>query len=542
VVHLSEKGITLEIRAPEILILLLFLTFVFALELRVTLNTPISFGDEGFHTRMAQWIGENREYPVWRPFEGSDIDRVAFERPPLWNILEGGIIFLVGYHEFIIKSLTPFIAVLTGLALFILAKRLYNEKVAFIASAIFVTIPSFVTYSVLFYTDILFTFYFMMFFLTFLMYMKDRSKKYWLLSAAFGGLAFLTKLPGVVVILFVGFMFVYELLKNFKTGNRLEIIKSYSLFIILMGAVCSGFLIRNIIYYKTPHCNIPIPFFNPVCNIDEFEDKYSFAGRTEAAGTEVGVLSMGLTNYLDFAYGNVWFVIFGLLGGIILMGAKKDQKDLVILFIVLLMSLIIYQSDISFRAEDTARHTLGWAPFIAIIAASYFEEVYNFIKQYQKYLALVVFVFVVVIGYQNMDGKLQVMDQVKQFSPSFFEACDWVKENVPKGSLITTVWTHRTTYSCQRNVIGAFPDIRLSRDLNYTLDVAKQHRVTHIFIQKFSIDYQNRQLQETYDWDFVKFIEDNSEHFKKIYENGPSLDQCRQVGGCDGNLIYEIIY
>jgi len=237
VVHLSEKGITLEIRAPEILILLLFLTFVFALELRVTLNTPISFGDEGFHTRMAQWIGENREYPVWRPFEGSDIDRVAFERPPLWNILEGGIIFLVGYHEFIIKSLTPFIAVLTGLALFILAKRLYNEKVAFIASAIFVTIPSFVTYSVLFYTDILFTFYFMMFFLTFLMYMKDRSKKYWLLSAAFGGLAFLTKLPGVVVILFVGFMFVYELLKNFKTGNRLEIIKSYSLFIILMGAV-----------------------------------------------------------------------------------------------------------------------------------------------------------------------------------------------------------------------------------------------------------------------------------------------------------------
>ncbi len=88
---------------------------------------------------------------------------------------------------------------------------------------------------------------------------------------------------------------------------------------------------------------------------------------------------------------------------------------------------------------------------------------------------------------------------------------------------------------------GNLADISLSRDLNYTLSVAKQLGITHIFIQKFSIDSQNQHLQENYDLDFVQFLENNPEHFKNIYENGLSLQECLQQGGCDGNIVYEII-
>jgi hypothetical protein len=76
--------------------------------------------------------------------------------------------------------------------------------------------------------------------------------------------------------------------------------------------------------------------------------------------------------------------------------------------------------------------------------------------------------------------------------------------------------------------------------LNYTLSAAKQLGITHIFIQKFSIDSQNQHLQENYDLDFVQFLENNPEHFKNIYENGPSLQQCLQQSGCNGNIVYEI--
>ncbi len=132
------------------------------------------------------------------------------------------------------------------------------------------------------------------------------------------------------------------------------------------------------------------------------------------------------------------------------------------------------------------------------------------------------------------------MVQVKQFSPLFFEACNWIKENTPKDSSLFTIWSHRAVYSCQRDSSGNLADISLSRDLNYTLSVAKELGVTHIFIQKFSIDSQNQHLQENYDLDFVQFLENNTEHFKNIYENGPSLQQCLQQGGCDGNIVYEI--
>lgn len=61
-VNLAE--ITFEIRKPEALLLVAFLAVIFILEAQLTLTTPISFGDEGYHTSMARWIAQNMEYPV----------------------------------------------------------------------------------------------------------------------------------------------------------------------------------------------------------------------------------------------------------------------------------------------------------------------------------------------------------------------------------------------------------------------------------------------------------------------------------------------
>jgi hypothetical protein len=200
------------------------------------------------------------------------------------------------------------------------------------------------------------------------------------------------------------------------------------------------------------------------------------------------------------------------------------------------------------RAEDAPRTTLGWAPIFAIVSSIFLSETYKTIEKYFKYFGLVVFAIVILVSYQNFKEKLDIMYSVKQFSPSFFEACNWIKEKTPKNSSLYTVWAWRALYSCQRNAVGlgTIPDIALSKNASYTIEVAKQNGITHIFIQKFSIDPTNRHLSEKYDLEFVKFLESNSNYFKKIYENGPSLENCQEYWQrglqCDGNILYQIIW
>jgi hypothetical protein len=453
---------------------------------------------------------------------------------------------LLGFQEFVIRFLTPFIAFLTGLATYILVKRLFDQKIGLISAIFLITIPSFVTYSVLFYTDILFTFYSALFFFTFLLYAKENRRKYLFLSAIFAALATFTKAPGYAYYLFFGLEFLYEIYrtKSFAT------LKKYLLVLVILLLIPSGFYLRNFYYYKNPTCySIPYLKTFPMefCGIDKWQDKYQFAGRTAEEGTEASVYRVGIMSYLDFAYGSLPLVVFGFLVGILLLLKERSEMLKHILLYLLLFLAVFYIS--TGRAEDTARYTLGWVPLIAAIAAVFFGKAYDVFSSYYKYLGLIVIILIIALAYQNFKVKLDGMAVVKQFSPTFFEACNWVKthpEEVPKDAVLTTIWAHRAIYNCQRIAAGNMPDIALSRDLNYTLEVAKAHDITHLFIQKFSIDPTNPHLSERYDLEFVQFLENNSQHFQKIYENGPTLQDCQQYWqrgySCDGNIIYKIVY
>lgn len=530
----------IEIKNPAVIILLVILSLVFFLEVRVTLNTPIAFGDEGFHTRMAQWIEKEKEYPVWIPFEGTEIYKENFARPPLWNFLEAGFFLIMGFHEIIVKVLTPFIATfMTGLVVFILGKKIFNEEIAFIASIIMVTVPSFVTYSVLFYTDIFFTFVFTSFVLCIMLALKENEKKYWILSIIFASFSILTKTPGFVVLIIFGLVFLYELYKT----KKIKIIKKYIPVIIMMALICGPWVLRNINYYKTPVC--AALFKRDTCKQTfdyEVQTNRDWAGRTTPTGSEQSVIKMGIVNYMNFAYGSMFFIPLFFLCGLYLILKERNIKN--ILLIIVLISFIPVLAISTTRAEDTARYMLGILVGISFAAAIYLEKIYKFIKKYYKNLSFIVFILVIAFGFWGMNQKLKVMNSVKQFSPSFFEACDWIEQNTPEDALLFTVWGHRATYNCQRSIsiYGSLPD---SKDiiLSYNLDLVYprliEEGITHVFVQKFSID--QTPYGEKYPVEFVLLLENNPDHFKKVYENGPVSSQCFQ-GGCDGNIVYEVIY
>jgi len=553
---LADNEFTIEIKKPETLVLLALLGILLVMELQVSLSSPISFGDEGFHTRLAQWIGQNVEYPKWVPFTQDLSGKGGFDRPPFWNILEGGMFWVFGFSELIPKILTPFISVLGGLALYLGAKRFYGERVSFIAAVLLATFPSMVTYALVFYTDALTTFFMEMFVITLALAITNGRRMYMLAAGAFGALTLLTKVVGYTAYALAGMLLLYELLRNRKPT---ELLKMYWPLILVMALLPATYMLRNYVYFDTPMCyDLPIVsgmFSTAGCSIDTgaFKAQYSYAGRTTQTGTEASVFSLGIVNYLDFAYGNIWLVMVAFFAGAILLidpirnGWAKGLAlpeiqpfDFALIGMLVLYVLLFIFGKITPRSEDTARFSLMWAPVIALVAAKFLDEAYLFIRKYQKYVALVVFGAVMFLGWSAAMPKIATMYQVKQFSPLFFEACDWAKANVPQDAVLSTVWTYRTAYSCQRNVDASLADMALSNNVTHILEVTKKVGITHIFVQKFSLSDQS--LSETYPVSYVRLLEANPGHFKKVFENGDSLETCVNEGGCDGNILYQVVY
>ncbi|MEM7821753.1 MAG: glycosyltransferase family 39 protein [Candidatus Aenigmatarchaeota archaeon] len=543
---MKEIEISVDIKKIHLVSLVLILVVVLVAELQVTFNTPINFGDEGYHTTIIQWLADKKEFPVWVPRISNELVKPGYWSGILYHLIIAGLM-VSGFQEAIVRFIVPFVGVFCGLTVFILIKRIYNENVGWFASILLVTFPSFVTYSVLFYRDALFNFFLSLFFLIFILSVKENSKKYFFLSAIFTAFSILLKTAGFVVYFFIGFAFFYEIFTERKFS---PIFKKYFIWFLISSAILLPFYLRNIYYYKglcylpyTPSFFEKIPLLSSKgCNIDNYQDKYEFSGRVEQTGTEANVFSIGLTSYLDFAYGNLFITVVGFFCGLLLLIFERKKIDVFVLF-VLLSFVPIFMVSIG-RAEDTARYTLGAAFGVALVCGIWFDKMSEFLNKNFKYMGVLIFVFILFYCYLTLVNRLSVLTSVKKFSPTFFEACDWVKKNLTEDSRLMTIWVYRAIYNCQRDGIGNQPDIALSKDVNLTLQAAKANGITHLFIQKFSIDPQNRHFLENYDLEFVEFLEAHPEHFVKVYQNGASLEQCKQYWqagySCDGNIIYEI--
>ncbi len=320
-------------------------------------------------------------------------------------------------------------------------------------------------------------------------------------------------------------------------------ISKYATIFVLFIVLTGGFFVRNLGIYKVPECYLPFTdkiFGRAGCEYGTLlrEQTHQYQAITQGGGSDEGVYRMGIIDFLDFAFGNIWLVALGIFGGLVILLHRRDVIG--ILLLLVLFTFVLYFPFTTARAEDAARNILAWTPIFAIFTGVYFGRLYEFLQSHQKYIAVIVFLIVIILAYQNLTSKLVVMKQVKQFSPAFFEACEWVRNNLPKDAVLSTVWVHRTAYSCERTVVGNPPDIFLSKDLELVKKDAKEVGITHLFIQKFSLGFSSEAISELYRVDVVQFFEDNNETFVNVYENGTPLKQCIQQGGCDGNIIYEI--
>ena len=550
----------------KIIHFLLFLGFIFPTLYLVSItvfNYPIVFGDEGYHMSIVRYIAEKKEIPIYlKDLFGTDLSFSGFAYNPFFHFLFG-FFYSIG-KEFACKLLLVFIFFLCSFSLFVLTYKVLNFEAALISSITFSNLQAVILYSTTFYVDMLMNFFFIVSFFFFILSLRENNKKYLIYSAVSAALAVFTKYYALFYSIFLFIYSIYFLIKREKE----KFLSSFFIFISSFFLVAM-FAIRNVILFNSPCIPIGVQaienivssvFKNQKCSVSEYQSQYQFAGRTEKVSSEQDVVSFGILNFLRFfLWGNEnldYLFIFLFFLGIILL-IKEDITIPIFLFSVFLVLLIqtlqgnLLTTGFFYRAEDTARQLLLLTPIFSFVVSypiSKFEKLKKYLKDnYQIAFFTISLIFLIVLFKLSSSQKIEIMKSVKSFSSYFFDACDWVKENLPKNSTLMSLWGYRVAYNCERRV-GGDSDLRLSNNATFIKEVAEKLGIKYFFIEKFSIDPLNRKFSEMYDLEWVELINKN---FEKVFENGIPIDTCisrlekfKQYGigrsDCDGVVIYKI--
>lgn len=541
-----ETEITIDVEKIKFLIFLIFISVIAFLELSVTLNTPIAFGDEGLLTAISRWMGTRLDYPVYMPQVGTNIYKNGFFRAPLFNIFQGSFYFLFGFNDVFAKFLVPFLGFLTALVVYALVSKIYSHDVALMAGVITVAIPSFITYSILLYSDMLLTLFVSLTIFTTLLAFKSNRRKYILLAGVFGGLSILADAAGFVTLPFLFLALVYDV---FKKRNLKNVLRFWFPAITIFVIIVASLFIRNLVYYKTISCQFPNILNTKYCYIyPNYTPQYSFGSSSSAGPQSIEFLTQGIIGYFTFSYGYFYFIPLLAIAGLVLAAYRRDPIDFLLITSLIVFLLIFYQS-LPGRTEDMARNLVSSTAVIAVLAAMYANEIGEFLKKYNRVLIWVVIFFVLSLSFLMARDKINSLISVKQFVPSFFEACNWIKQNTPQDSIILSFNTAPTIYNCNRQAqwdLTDQPDILLSQNTTLMKDRLKANGFNYIFVQKFSITSQK--VSAGYWTGFIDTLTANPDSFKVVFENGPSYGsqqfvQCINTPGCDlGEVIYQIVY
>jgi len=401
------------------------------LRLAFALTHTVS-GDACWHLSAARFIAEENKMPL---YEG--IGRLQpFWAPPLFHLIAAFLYKLfipisVDFADLAMKLVSPVFGTFSVIILFLIARDLFDEKIAFYSMLFVNFIPVFMDYSIFSFIESTVTFfsilsvYFML-------------KNMYIISSVSLGLAMLSKYNAVFVLPMLLFL-AYRLGKNKKEKmGRLALVAFLPLL------VSSVWFIRNWILLKNPVWPFLNGIFNGVnigttFNTMDLGHLFSLSTYFEVylelfgvPGGDLGTLSFAAipgVNYLIF----IWLIgtlifIYPLIGGFFSVQtegrATKDFfRGIYILLISFLLMFVLYVVSLGWF---NPRLLLPIIPFMAIIWALGL----NSIKIQKVYLIAVILVSFGFIGAQAV--KLSVAsNEWGKYDADF----QWVKDNTKEDSL-----------------------------------------------------------------------------------------------------------
>lgn len=395
-----------EIKILIILFLIAFLIrgiFVFA--------TPVKIWDETVYANLGYNLAHNPlDYSVahngWSDFIPSGGDnfyawpKMGFRAPLLSYLLMPLYLF---HLDFLVIFFIAMVGALSVCLVYILGKKLFNEKVALYSAILFLLIPLHIIYSAKILTGVLFTFFVLLTFLSFWKGYEEENKKHKVLFGVFLALALLSRYTALWI---MPIFLIYFLVKD----KSLKFLKDKYLWysILAFFGILIPWLIYGIFEYN-----------NPIG---------AFIHGAKASAYWGGLQS--LTFFFEY-----WWQMFSIIGfvftiALIYILYKKDffKKEIYLLLIwfAFFLGMAIYMP----HKED--RFILAIVPTIALISGYFIDK----IKKYKKIILLgIIIISLFSISYQFYTN---YNNSYTSTNKCFLESTNFLKNNAGKNSVIIT--------------------------------------------------------------------------------------------------------
>src|SRR3989338_2360457 len=302
-------------------------------------------GDACWQLSNARFIAENKKLPLFEQFGRDE----PFWSPPLFHFVYAFVyIVFNGFGsniaEFAVKLISPIFGSLALILSYLIAKKLFDKKIAFYSLLFMAVIPLHIDYSAFSYIDGMLTFL-----VALSVYFALNNNI--VSSAIVAGLAILTKYNGIFV-LPVLLLIIYKNNRNQKS-KRLLTLLSVSL------AIGSIWFIRNWYYLGNPVW----PFMNSV-----------FHGIEVETFTKTSVGSVNLSSLLNLsAISSVYLGIFGVPDGNIKALGFFSIPYINSLFYLWLLGTLIFISPfmLGFSRLKNKKLLLIWIASYVVLALLY---------------------------------------------------------------------------------------------------------------------------------------------------------------------------
>jgi len=417
-------------RINILLVLLISFAIIYRLFYFFKLGPQPIWWDEADYLSIAKIWATGMQHPDW-------FSHFTGMRPLLMPIV-WFIFFKAGLGEISIRFFT---LLLPGIAIicfvYALGRELYGKTIGLIAGLIMSVywVSSFYTFRIL--TDIPAVFLGMLsFYFFYAHYIKKNKSSGLYLAVLFGVLGFSARFP--IALVPVTWAVYLLITRRFSIFRDKAFWKSVILLLILLSPYIIYFILTKFYLFNFYFGESAVSMKQPIA-------LYVFSMIPEFMHNVFAIsLLIGLFAFVPLILG---FDIF----------LKQKDKSLNADFFVLLwlaVHLVFYV--VIFKAAND-RWLLMLMPAVFYISAKGIKLVYDFIKKYNKVLAIITLVLILLIGsYQNLNHTSQLIEQKKDTYKEIKDAGLWLKANTPADTKIITASIVQNQYYSERQSDGFY--------------------------------------------------------------------------------------